>query len=47
MKTEPDIEIDLQQTLESGGYDLLMIVSLGMIAFSTLVIAMTVSVMVS
>ena len=47
MKTEPDIEIDLQQTLESGRYDPLMIVSLGMIAFSTVVIVMTVSIMVS
>lgn len=47
MKIEPDIEIDLQQTFGGGGYDPLMIVSLGMIAFSAVVIAMTVSVMVS
>ncbi len=47
MKIEPDIEIDPLQTLESGRYDPLIIASLGMIAFSAVVIAMTVSVMVS
>lgn len=47
MKFEPDIEIDLRQTSESGGYDPLLIVSFGIIAFSTLIIVMTVSVMVS
>ena len=47
MKFEPDIEIDLRQTRESDCYDPLMILSFSMIAFSVVLIAMTVSVMVS
>lgn len=47
MKFEPDIESDLRQMPESDRYDPLMIISLGMIVFSAVLIAMTVAVMVS
>ncbi len=47
MRTESSLEVDLWEKPEAGRYDLLMIASSGVIAVSAIIIAMTVSVMVS
>lgn len=47
MKFEPDIDVDHRQMPEDRRYDPILIMSFGLIAFSAVIIAMTVSVMVS
>ena len=47
MKIDTDIEFELDQALKGRRYDPLLIASFGMIAFSVVIIAMTVTIMIS